>query len=263
MDQRRLQYLQAMGIDAWLPRNEVDETVLGEVDADAVATPTPENNPPKVESTTSIPAAATPDLPVAEVEPVRVDVSELDWDTLESKVASCTLCDLHASRTQAVFGVGNRHADWMVIGEAPGAEEDRQGEPFVGRAGQLLTAMLKAIGLERDDVYIANILKCRPPNNRDPQPQEAESCTPFLNRQIELIQPKLILAVGKHAAHFLLKTDLAVGRLRGTEHRYEATNTPVVVSYHPAYLLRSPKEKCKAWEDLKFAEQVIQKHSTE
>jgi DNA polymerase len=185
----------------------------------------------------------------------REDVG-LDWDTLAGKVASCTACGLHATRTQTVFGVGNRQAEWMVIGEAPGADEDKQGEPFVGRAGQLLNAMLRAAGLRREQVYIANILKCRPPDNRDPQADEVACCEPFLTRQIELIQPKLILAVGRIAAHNLLKTDIPLGKLRGRMHHYAPTGTPVVITYHPAYLLRSPGEKRKAWEDLQFARTV-------
>jgi DNA polymerase len=160
---------------------------------------------------------------------------------------------LHGTRTQTVFGVGDRRADWLVIGEAPGADEDQQGEPFVGRAGQLLNAMLFAIGLAREQVYIANILKCRPPGNRDPRPEEVVCCEPYLFRQIELIQPKIILAVGRIAAQNLLKTDTPIGKLRGQLHRFGAAGIPVVVTYHPAYLLRSPTEKRKAWDDLQFA----------
>jgi DNA polymerase len=180
-----------------------------------------------------------------------------DWQALEQAVRDCTRCSLHTTRTQTVFGVGNRHAEWMVIGEAPGAEEDRQGEPFVGRAGQLLNAMLKAIGLAREQVYIANILKSRPPNNRDPLPEEVAACEPFLQRQIQLIQPRIILAVGRIAAQNLLKTDTKIGALRGKRHTCPNTDIPVVVTYHPAYLLRSPGEKRKAWEDLKFACRVL------
>jgi DNA polymerase len=162
------------------------------------------------------------------------------------------LCPLHATRTQAVFGVGNRTADWMVIGEAPGADEDRQGEPFVGRAGQLLNSMLKAIGLERGQVFIANILKSRPPNNRDPRPEEVRACLPYLYRQIELVNPTLILCVGRIAAQTLLETTAPIGKLRGVVHRI-AADRPMVVTYHPAYLLRSPGEKRKAWADLLLA----------
>jgi DNA polymerase len=156
-----------------------------------------------------------------------------------------------------VFGVGNVHADLLVIGEAPGADEDRQGEPFVGRAGQLLNAMLGAIHLPRADVYIANILKCRPPSNRDPKPEEAEACMPYLERQIAFIEPKVILAVGRIAAQWLLQSDQPIGRLRGTVHSYGTASTPLVASYHPAYLLRSPLAKAKAWEDLVLVSRIL------
>ena len=178
------------------------------------------------------------------------------WVELESEVAACTKCALHAGRTRTVFGVGRRDAEWMVIGEAPGADEDRQGEPFVGRAGQLLDAMLRAIGLPRGEVFIANILKCRPPNNRDPQPEEVASCLPYLERQIAQVRPRILLAVGRIAAQNLLATDTPIGKLRGRVHRFGTAGIPLVVTYHPAYLLRSPGEKRKAWEDLKLARRV-------
>jgi uracil-DNA glycosylase family 4 len=181
------------------------------------------------------------------------------WAALRAEVSNCTKCALHATRTQTVFGVGNERADWMVIGEAPGAEEDRRGEPFVGAAGQLLNAMLKAIGLERESVYIANILKSRPPGNRDPKPEEVEACFPYLTRQIALIRPKLMLAVGRIAAQNLLGTTVPLGRLRGKVHTFGELGTPLIITYHPAYLLRSPGEKRKAWEDLKFARDFFQK----
>jgi DNA polymerase len=174
-----------------------------------------------------------------------------DWETLAATVGECRLCGLCETRTQTVFGVGNRNARLMVIGEAPGAEEDRQGEPFVGRAGMLLNAMLRAAGFERADVYICNVLKCRPPNNRDPSLEESERCLPYLRRQIELVQPGVILCVGRIAAQRLLGTEQPVGRLRGRVHR--VGGVPVVVTYHPAYLLRAPGEKRKSWEDLKLA----------
>jgi uracil-DNA glycosylase len=185
--------------------------------------------------------------------------SSMDWPALEAAVKACTLCDLHRTRTQTVFGVGNRQAQWMVIGEAPGADEDRQGEPFVGRAGQLLNSMLKACGLAREQVFIANILKCRPPQNRDPTPAEAGCCTPYLQRQIELVNPKLILCVGRIAAQNLLNTDTPIGKLRGQVHRLGAAQRPVVVTYHPAYLLRSPGEKRRAWQDLVLAMDTLEK----
>ncbi len=158
-----------------------------------------------------------------------------------------------------MFGVGNPKADWLIIGEAPGVEEDRRGEPFVGRAGQLLNAMLKAIGLAREQVFIANVLKSRPPNNRDPKPDEVAACIPYLMRQIALIQPRLILAVGRIAAQNLLQTEMALGRLRGQVHTFGELNTPLIVTYHPAYLLRTPADKRKAWEDLKFARSTFQR----
>ncbi|HLK71593.1 MAG TPA: uracil-DNA glycosylase [Steroidobacteraceae bacterium] len=175
------------------------------------------------------------------------------WGALQSEVSVCRRCALCESRTQTVFGVGDKAADVLVVGEAPGAEEDRQGEPFVGRAGQLLNSMLRALGRERQSVYIANILKCRPPGNRDPSAAEVASCLPYLQRQIELLSPRLVLVVGRIAAQSLLATDAPVGRLRGHLHRYGAQRIPLVVTYHPAYLLRSPGEKRRAWADLKAA----------
>jgi uracil-DNA glycosylase len=183
--------------------------------------------------------------------------AEAAWHSLRQEVLQCTRCPLHLTRTQGVLGVGPQRCDWLVIGEAPGAEEDRRGEPFVGAAGQLLDAMLKAIGLDRrTNVYIANVLKSRPPGNRDPKPEEVAACRPYLERQIELIQPKIMLAVGRIAAQNLLGTDAPLGRLRGQVHRFGAM--PLVVTYHPAYLLRTPADKRKAWEDLKFARSVYQ-----
>ncbi|WJW76164.1 uracil-DNA glycosylase [Thiohalobacter sp. IOR34] len=222
-------YLEAMGIVLWRE---------GRPGAGSVAAASPEPAPP---------AAGPADA---------ADVLEgLDWDALAERVAHCTRCELHQTRSRTVFGVGNRTADWLVVGEAPGAEEDRRGEPFVGRAGQLLDAMLRAIDLDRQKVYIANVLKCRPPNNRDPRPEEVAACEPYLRRQIELIQPKIILAVGRIAAQNLLKTQQPLGRLRGRVHDYQGI--PLVVTYHPAYLLRAPAEKRKAWQDLLLARQVV------
>ena len=210
-EQQRRAYLQAMGIDIWLSKDQ-DEHV-------------PDS-----------------DLPL---------VDDLTWDELRECIAQCTKCELSRSRTQTVFGTGSLSADWMIIGEAPGAEEDRRGEPFVGRAGQLLTEMLRAVGLLRDDVFIANILKCRPPDNRDPKPPEAAACRNYLERQIALVQPKIILAVGKIAAQNLLGSDEPVGRMRGRAH--EINGVPLIVTYHPAYLLRSPSQKAKSWQDLCLA----------
>ncbi len=182
--------------------------------------------------------------------------SQPGWSQIEQEVVACKKCSLHECRTRTVFGVGDRRADWLIVGEAPGAEEDRQGEPFVGRAGGLLNSMLLGIGLKREQVFIANVLKCRPPNNRDPAPEEVSQCLPYLERQIELLQPKIMLAVGRIAAQNLLATQTPIGKLRGSAHAFGTQRVPLVVTYHPAYLLRSPTEKRKAWEDLKFARRL-------
>jgi DNA polymerase len=229
-DGRRLAYLEALGVDVYVRRGVARVPAVESAPAESLAVSTP------------LPAAST---------------AGLDWEPLRAAVSACTRCALHETRTQAVFGVGNQRAQWMFIGEAPGAEEDRQGEPFVGRAGQLLTSMLKALGFAREDVYIANVLKCRPPGNRDPKPAEALQCRGYLERQIELVAPKLIVAVGRIAAHNLLATDTALARLRGKVHALGPQGWPLVVTYHPAYLLRSPGEKRKAWQDLLFARQVF------
>ncbi len=189
----------------------------------------------------------------------RSAVADLDWDALRQYIAACKVCELHRTRTQTVFGVGNQRADLLIIGEAPGADEDRQGEPFAGRAGKLLNAMLKAIGLERDQIYIANILKCRLPSSRDPHVEEILHCEPYLLRQIALVAPKVILAVGRISAQNLLKSTDAVGRLRGRVHHFGANNIPLVVTYHPAYLLRSPEQKAKSWQDLQQTLSLLQK----
>ncbi|HLT91698.1 MAG TPA: uracil-DNA glycosylase [Woeseiaceae bacterium] len=228
-DARRLAVLEAMGVDVYRLRRAVRPTPGPAEEAEAGAAP--------------LPAPAD-------------DTSRLDWPALEAAVARCTRCPLHATRTQTVFGVGRRDADWMVIGEAPGAEEDRRGEPFVGRAGQLLDQMLCAVGLGRDTVFIANVLKCRPPGNRDPSAVEAQACRGFLDRQIALVAPRLILAVGRVAAQHLLGTDAPLGRLRGRVHLLADTEIPVIVTYHPAYLLRTPGQKRQAWADLCLARRV-------
>jgi DNA polymerase len=188
--------------------------------------------------------------------PVEVKRAEPGWIELKQAVPACTACGLHKSRMQTVFGVGDENADWMLIGEAPGAEEDRLGDPFVGQAGKLLDNMLAAIGLKRgENVYIANVLKCRPPGNRNPEPGEVEKCTPFLRRQIALIQPKLIIAMGRFAAQTLLASDATIASMRGRVFRYEGV--PLIVTYHPAYLLRTLPDKAKAWEDLVFAKKTM------
>lgn len=250
MDRRHLSYLQAMGIDVWLPRGREASAPSAAV---ATLTAVEEVAPVVVEEAAPVTFAAP-----------RVSndsgLTELGWPELEARVRTCQACGLHPTRTQTVFGVGNREARWMIIGEAPGAEEDRQGEPFVGRAGQLLNAMLKAIGLAREQVFIANILKCRPPGNRDPRPEESSCCKPYLFRQIELVNPTLLLCVGRIAAQTLLETDTPIGQLRGKVHTL-ASGRPVIVTYHPAYLLRSPLEKRKAWQDLLFAVRTFEQLS--
>ena len=183
-------------------------------------------------------------------------IQEMDWTQLKAKVSGCTDCKLRAGCTQTVFGVGDEQAQWLLVGEAPGAEEDRLGEPFVGQAGRLLDNMLFSIGLSRDkNVYIANVLKCRPPGNRNPEPDEVAKCSPHLLRQIGLIQPRLIVAMGRFAAQTLLGTDATIASLRGRVHRY--AGVPLVVTYHPAYLLRNLPDKAKAWADLVFAKKTI------
>ena len=206
-------------------------------------------------------SAGTASLATIAIEPQPAVPSADAWERLAAEVRACTLCALHKTRTQTVFGVGRRDAELLVIGEAPGADEDAQGEPFVGRAGQLLNAMLRAIGLPRGDVYIANILKCRPPGNRDPQPDEASRCTPYLSRQIALVNPRAILAVGRIAAQWLLQTDAPSGRLRGRVFRYGESGTPLLVTYHPAYLLRSPLQKATAWADLCMVKELLQRRA--
>jgi uracil-DNA glycosylase len=189
--------------------------------------------------------------------PARAErIARMEWMELKSAVADCSSCGLAGKRTKAVFGVGNENADWMIIGEAPGAEEDARGEPFVGQAGRLLDSMLASIGLSRtENVYIANVLKCRPPGNRNPEPAEVAECTPHLLRQIALIRPKLILAMGRFAAQTLLETEASIASLRGRLHEYQGV--PTIVTYHPAYLLRNLPDKAKSWEDLCFARRTF------
>jgi uracil-DNA glycosylase len=303
---RRLEYLQAIGVDLWVRRVAPPQAAAvaeeGAVDAQtvpvepslqisAVGVPALELEPQAAEDAplaNPVAPAETPrilsqpsrhsgspsiSVPIPRAKPgsrtvvtTRTTVTNpltadeaSQWQALTAEVLSCTKCQLHSTRTQGVFGVGNRRADWLIIGEAPGAEEDRRGEPFVGRAGQLLNAMLKAIGLDREQVFIANVLKSRPPNNRDPKPEEVAACLPYLMRQIALLQPRLMLAVGRIAAQNLLQTDMALGRLRSQVHTFGELNTPLIVTYHPAYLLRSPADKRKAWEDLKFARSTFQR----
>lgn len=237
----RLHYLEAMGIAVWVPRQRpvatmpaLEETSASENTADAGWVERSET-----QQTT-----------------LHTPYDDSAWNQLQHEVSLCRACGLCETRTQTVFGVGNRHAGWMLIGEAPGQNEDLQGEPFVGKAGQLLNEMLRAIGLAREEVFIANVLKCRPPANRDPQAEEVAACRDFLRRQIALLQPKIILAVGRIAAQNLLNTQQPLAKLRGRQHRLE--NIPLVVVHHPAYLLRALTEKAKAWDDLQFALSVYQ-----
>ena len=215
----------------------------------------------------SAPASTAP--PAAAIELSRSDrIARMDWDELERSVAACTTCELSTTRTRTVFGTGNRTAEWMLVGEAPGVEEDARGEPFVGQAGRLLDNMLAAIGLTRvgatpQSVYIANVLKCRPPGNRNPAPGEVAACDPFLNRQIELVNPKLLLVMGRFATQSLLGTDASIASLRGRVHRIEVAgrSVAVVVTYHPAYLLRNLADKAKSWADLCLARDVVERGS--
>jgi len=271
IDQRRRQYLEAMGIDVWVRRNAAarpTEPKVPEPGAAGSATPEGAAEPQERARGTTLPEPPIVSTATPEAEPPAAPTAEatplLDWDALQEAVDGCTRCpELVTNRTRSVFGVGDRNARWLVIGEAPGADEDRQGEPFVGRAGQLLNGMLRAVGLSREEVYIANILKCRPPRNRDPSPEETANCRSFLQRQIELIEPSVILVVGRIAAQSLLGTDQPLGGLRGQVHHHPLTDTPVVVTYHPAYLLRTPRDKRKAWSDLRLAGRTVRENISE
>ena len=254
----RRRYLAAMGIPLWLPRGAAHEVVVepprARSEAREAVSDLPGPLPPRPASAPP-PVPAPPTEPVFAVapEPAATELDNLGWDELQARVAACRACaELVRNRSRTVFGVGNRKAQLMIIGEAPGVDEDRQGEPFVGRAGQLLNLMLKAIGFPREQVFIANILKCRPPGNRDPHQDEASRCQPFLLRQMELVAPKAILSVGRISAQNLLKTDAAVGSMRGRVHYFGERRIPLVVTYHPAYLLRSLEQKAKAWQDLQL-----------
>lgn len=245
--ERRAQMLREMGLTPqWRLRRAPDVPAAGQ--AAPVA-------PPAVVHDDKPAATSQPDL--QQEGGRRATIMRMDWPQLKGCVAACTECVLHAKRNHTVFGVGDEQADWLFVGEGPGADEDAQGEPFVGQAGKLLDNMLAAIQLKRgENVYIANVVKCRPPNNRNPQPEEALACEPFLHRQIELIQPKLIIALGKVAAVNLLAREASVASMRHKIHQYRGI--PLIVTYHPAYLLRSLAEKARAWEDLCFALDTMQ-----
>ncbi|WP_444632853.1 uracil-DNA glycosylase [Cupriavidus oxalaticus] len=224
------------------------ETAIPVVPVDLAAAPVPRARP----EPSLVPAGPEPDSAQAEREAA---IAAMAWPALDAAVAGCTACGLCQTRTNTVFGVGDRQAEWMLVGEAPGENEDLQGEPFVGQAGKLLDNMLGALGLARGrNVFIANVLKCRPPGNRNPQPAEVAQCEPFLRRQIALVRPRVIVVLGRFAAQSLLRTTTPIGKLRGTVHTYEGI--PVVVTYHPAYLLRTLTDKARAWEDLCLAREV-------
>ena len=241
--ERQRAMLMEMGVRLW-PEAAGAEPVAAEVQEAPPPTPTPVATPP----------ARAPRPPAA-------GIAAMDWPELRATVAACTACKLCQGRKQTVFGVGHPQAHWMIVGEAPGEQEDQQGEPFVGKSGQLLDNMLRAIGLTRQpaaapqQVYIANTLKCRPPGNRNPQPDELAQCEPFLIRQVELVQPKIILAMGRFAVQSLLRSSEPIGRLRGRAHDYHGV--PLIVTYHPAYLLRSLEEKARAWDDLCLAVETV------
>ncbi|MCK5718593.1 MAG: uracil-DNA glycosylase [Thiomargarita sp.] len=258
---QQAQYLKFMGIQVWV-RRSLSEPI--NVSSNNLVEPKfSETNNISVNSenivTQKLAVSNEKDKIITETEPSQEINDKPDWQTLKTQVTNCTTCELHKTRTQTVFGVGNSKAELMFVGEAPGADEDAQGEPFVGQSGQLLTEMLYAINLTRESVYIANIIKCRPPNNRNPHVNEIHSCQSFLQRQIELIEPKIIIAIGRVAAHSLLSTTISISKLRLQRFEYGENHIPLVVTYHPAYLLRSPLEKRRSWQDLKFICQIINK----
>ena len=258
LDARQRAMLAEMGVRVWAPRDdalarhaaEPAQTGRAAAAAPTVAVRQRAEASPQVVVQASPPPADLPQVSLPD------GVDQMDWATLQATVASCRACGLCESRQNTVFGAGDTQADWMVVGEAPGENEDRQGEPFVGAAGQLLDNMLRAVGRNRSGVgtqgaYIANVLKCRPPANRNPLPAEVVQCEPYLARQVALLKPRLILAMGRFAVQALLKTNEPIGKLRGQVHQYQGV--PVIVTYHPAYLLRTPADKAKAWADLCLA----------
>jgi len=268
---RRAQFLEMLGIAAeWVPRKPIGAeaesiAAVAQTEAPAASAVLPEPLPDEVVMPVVTQAEVVPVAPVALVAPevpLQVPASDreggiaaMDWPALDAAVAACTACGLCSTRTNTVFGVGDRQAEWMLVGEAPGENEDQQGEPFVGQAGKLLDNMLASLGLARGrNVFIANVLKCRPPGNRNPEPEEVAQCEPFLRRQIALVRPRVIVVLGRFAAQSLLRTTTPIGKLRGTVHSYQGI--PVVVTYHPAYLLRTLTDKARAWEDLCLAREV-------
>ena len=273
LDARARAMLEEMGVRVWWPMSQAQasvpesETASPAVqDAPAVQAVQAPTTPVRAAAVRTQPPAPAPAAkPVAMAPGPLPEVQGLDWPALEQAVQQCQACGLCQSRKNTVFGVGDVQAQWMVIGEAPGENEDLQGQPFVGQAGKLLDNMLRAIGLDRQatgqaGVYIANTLKCRPPGNRNPEPQELSTCAPYLVRQVQLVKPRIILAMGRFAVQSLLQTSEPIGKLRGRVHQYQGV--PVVVTYHPAYLLRNPADKAKAWADLCLALQTQQGAST-
>lgn len=250
--ERQAAMLAEMGIRVWTTDGPEPVAVAAPV-ADAAAATVP----------TAAFAVAQPAPPKAVPGSRPLGVEAMGWPELRAAVAGCTACKLCGGRTHTVFGVGNERAHWMIVGEAPGEQEDRKGEPFVGKSGMLLDNMLRAVGLTRgeapapEQVYIANTVKCRPPGNRNPEPAELAQCEPYLIRQIALVQPRLILAMGRFAVQSLLRSDEPIGRLRGRVHQYQGV--PLIVTYHPAYLLRNPEDKAKSWDDLCLAREVLAK----
>ena len=280
LDERQRAMLAEMGVRVWWPQADPAEAAPNALPNAAPPAPEPSVAPSAAGVSTAAPAAtpiasarvARPAAPapvplapapvMASAQPLPEGIAQMDWDQLQASVAQCRACGLCEGRKNTVFGVGDRSARWMVIGEAPGENEDLQGEPFVGQAGKLLDNMLAAIGLSRQaegaalhegraGVYIANTLKCRPPGNRNPEPHELQTCTPYLMRQLALVQPGIVLAMGRFAVQSLLGTSEPIGKLRGRVHQVQGV--PVVVTYHPAYLLRNPADKAKAWADLCLA----------
>ena len=291
LTERQHAMLEAMGVPVWRPPAHAPASLAGGAEgavaavaaevpprslphdaaparpprpvAESAPTPRAAPSPAPALATRAAAAPARPAAqPVAARSGLAADaIAAMDWPALREAVAACQSCGLCGSRSRTVFGVGHEQARWMIVGEAPGEQEDREGEPFVGKAGQLLDQMLKAVGLTRDaapperQVFIANVLKCRPPSNRNPLPEEVAQCEPFLRRQVALVRPTLILAMGRFAVQSLLGTTEPIGRLRGRVHAYEGV--PVVVTYHPAYLLRTPQDKARSWEDLCLAREVL------
>ena len=284
--QQQLSYLKAMGIPVWVSRDAVDVSIFEAANkatlsqaselklpfapANNSITSPASNNPQSSSSFSSkdfcdVLEKSIPSTPsVKEIitptpKKQYSDSSQLDWQQLQSVVIACQQCDLHGVRTQTVFGEGDVNATWMIIGDAPKEEDDIQGRAFTDRSGMLLSNMLTAIGLERSAVYLTNTLKCRPSNNRDPKKEESAACYNYLKRQIDLVKPSLILIVGRIAAQHLLETTEPLARLRGRKHHVSGLDIPVVVTYHPAYLLRQPRDKYKSWEDLKLARSLLDK----